>query len=58
MSYNCIADAVDLSLELIDGYLGIGTDYFDINVSEFLNSLDLKISHSCTHTHRIQTFDY
>lgn len=33
MSYNCIEDAVDLGLELIDGYLGIGTDYFDINVS-------------------------
>lgn len=33
MSYNCIEDAVDLGLELIDGYLGVGTDFFDINVS-------------------------
>jgi len=31
ISYNCLEEAVDLSLELINGYLGIGTDYFDIN---------------------------
>ena len=43
MAYNYIEECVNLGIEFIDGYLGKGTEYFNIEANLVINFLVNKL---------------